>query len=183
MRQNATRTLGRTFVLNIPESAAFRKKTGCLPAARLTSRQPTSAGGAASLSPSRRVKKRREAPYLSRVPFPRVFELLAANLARPGPVSPQPRSLHLNYRNGCVIISRTLIPSPPGGHMVHAARATTASAPPPLPTCHFLIASRQILKFKLTRQQKTSNFFLTFSFFSFPALPPGGGPARRGGPT
>ena len=60
----------------------------------------------------------------------------------PGPIRPReaPRlSSHLNYRNYCAIISRALISSPQGGYMVHAARASTASAPAPLPTRHFLI--------------------------------------------
>ena len=72
-------------------------------------------------------------------PLPRVFELLARHLARPGPAIPPPLSLHLNYRNDCVIISRALISSPQGGYMVHAARASTASARAPLPTRQFLI--------------------------------------------
>ena len=70
--------------------------------------------------------------------------LPAAGLKGPGairPREPPPRSLHLNYRNDCVIISRALISSPQGGYMVHAARATTASSPAPLSTRHFLIAS------------------------------------------
>jgi hypothetical protein len=48
--------------------------------------------------------------------------------------------------------------------MVHAAHASTASAPAPLPTRHFLIASRQILKIKLTRSQQTRKHFLIASF-------------------
>jgi hypothetical protein len=55
--------------------------------------------------------------------------------------------------------------------MVHAACASTASAPAPLPTRHFLIASRQILKIKLTRSQQTRKHFLiaSFSVISAPA--------------
>src|SRR5580704_18359476 len=55
-----------------------------------------------------------------------------------------PLSLHLNYRNECVIISRAPISAPQGGYMVHAARASTASAPAPLPTRHFLIGHAAI---------------------------------------
>ena len=68
--------------------------------------------------------------------------LPAAGSKRPGGVRPRealPLSLHLNYRNDCVIISRALITSPQRGYMVHAARASTASAPGPLPTRQFLI--------------------------------------------
>ena len=75
------------------------------------------------------------------MPFPRVLELLALSLARSGPVKPPPRSLYLSYRNDCVIISRALISTPQGGYMVHAARASTVSAPAPLSTRNFLIAS------------------------------------------
>jgi hypothetical protein len=78
------------------------------------------------------------------VPFPRVFELLALNLAQSSTAGLPPRSLHLNYRNDCVIISRALISSPQGGHMVHAARASTASARGPLPTRRFLIGCAAI---------------------------------------
>jgi len=53
-------------------------------------------------------------------------------------------NLHLNYRNDCVIISRALISSPQGGYMVHAARASTASAPAPLSTRQFLIGHAAI---------------------------------------
>ena len=126
----------------------------------------SSAAGAAQPSRAwkRWLKRRREAPasrfvgrsfssdinstrgaaYLSRAPLPRVFELLAADLPRSGPARLPPLGLHLNYRNDCVIISRALISSPPGGYMVHAARASTASAPAPLPTRHFLIGHSAI---------------------------------------
>jgi len=98
------------------------------------------------------------------VPLLRVFELRARSLARSGPVKPPPLSLHLNYRNDCVIISHALISSPQGGYMVHAARASIASAPAPPSTRHFLIASRQILKIKLTHSQQTRKHFLIASF-------------------
>jgi hypothetical protein len=123
------------------------------------------------------------------VSFPRVFELLAATWPEslpaagskgPGTIRPRevpPRSLHLNYRNDCVIISRALISSPQGGCMVHAARASTASAPAPLSARHFLIASRQILKIGLTRSQSMRKHFLIASFSAISA------PARRGGPV
>src|ERR1700733_2774155 len=78
------------------------------------------------------------------VPFPRVFELLALNLAQSSTAGLPPPSLHLNYRNDCVIISRALISSPQGGHMVHAARASTASARGPLSNRHFLIGHAAI---------------------------------------
>src|SRR5271170_3484157 len=61
--------------------------------------------------------------------------------------------------------------------MVHAARASTASVPAPLPTRHFLIASRQILKIKLNHSQQTRKHFLIASFSVISA------PARRGGPA
>ena len=48
--------------------------------------------------------------------------------------------------------------------MVHAARASIASAPAPPSTRHFLIASRQILKIKLTHSQQTRKHFLIASF-------------------
>jgi hypothetical protein len=73
--------------------------------------------------------------------------LPAAGSKGPGPTRPRdlpPLSFHLNYRNDCVIISRALISSPQGGCMIHAARASTASARAPLPTCHFLIGSAAI---------------------------------------
>ena len=60
-------------------------------------------------------------------PVPRVCELLTPHGAI-RPPEPRPRSLHLNYRNDCVIISRALISSPPGGYMVHAARENRATA-------------------------------------------------------
>jgi hypothetical protein len=66
---------------------------------------------------------------------------------QPGTIWPRDtplHSLHLNYRNDCVIISCALISSPQGGYMVHAARASTASARGPLPTRHFLIGHAAI---------------------------------------
>jgi hypothetical protein len=56
--------------------------------------------------------------------------------------------------------------------MVHAARAATASAPAPLSTRYFLIASRQILKIKLTRSQQTRKHFLIASFSAISAPVP-----------
>ena len=52
--------------------------------------------------------------------------------------------MHLNYRNDCVIISRALISSPQRGYMVHASRASTASAPAPFSARHFLIGRSAI---------------------------------------
>jgi hypothetical protein len=72
----------------------------------------------------------------------------------------------LSYRNDCVIISRALISTPQGGYMVHAARASTVSAPAPLSTRNFLIASRQILKIELTHSQQTRKLFLIASFWA-----------------
>jgi hypothetical protein len=80
--------------------------------------------------------------------------------------------LHLNYRNNCAIISRALISSSQRGYMVHAPRASTASAPPPLSARHFLIASRQILKIKLTPSQQTKKHFLIASFSAISAPAP-----------
>jgi len=61
---------------------------------------------------------------------------------------PAPRvpahGVHLNYRNDCVIISRALISSPQRGYMVHASRASTASAPAPFSARHFLIGRSAI---------------------------------------
>jgi hypothetical protein len=71
--------------------------------------------------------------------FPACFRVARSQPGTIRPREPPPLSLHLNYRNDCVIISRALISSPQGGYMVHAARASTASAPGPLPTRHFLI--------------------------------------------
>jgi hypothetical protein len=56
--------------------------------------------------------------------------------------------------------------------MVHAGRASTASAPAPLCARHFLIASRQILKIKLTRSQQTRKHFLIASFSAISAPVP-----------
>jgi hypothetical protein len=56
--------------------------------------------------------------------------------------------------------------------MVHAPRASTASAPPPLSVRHFLIASRQILKIKLTPSQQTKKHFLIASFSAISAPAP-----------
>jgi hypothetical protein len=72
--------------------------------------------------------------------FPACFRVARS---QPGAVRPRdapPLSLHLNYRNDCVIISRALISSPQGGYMVHAARVSTARAPAPPSPRHFLIA-------------------------------------------
>src|SRR5271156_359276 len=60
------------------------------------------------------------------------------------PREPPPLSLHLNHGNYCAIISRALISSPQEGYMVHAARASTASARGPLSTRHFLIGHAPI---------------------------------------
>jgi hypothetical protein len=89
----------------------------------------------------------------------------------PAPRAP-PLSLHLNYRNDCVIISCALISSPQGGYMVHAAHASTASTPPPLPTHHFLIPLRGINTarnspetnaLKFSNRLKTANCSARFS--------------------
>jgi hypothetical protein len=115
-------------------------------------------------------KKTARSAYLSRVPFPRVFELLAATCPEslpaagskgPAPIRPReaPRnSLHLNYRNGCVIISRALISSPQGGYMVHAACASTARAPALLPTRHFLIGHGAIKNARNSPENNALNF-------------------------
>jgi hypothetical protein len=71
--------------------------------------------------------------------FPACFRVARSQTGMIRPREPPPLSLHLNYRNECVIIGRALISSPQGGYMVHAAHASTASTPPPLPTHHFLI--------------------------------------------
>jgi hypothetical protein len=94
----------------------------------------------------------------------------AARTARPPPLS-----LHLNYRNDCVIISRALISSPQGGYMVHAARTSTARAPAPLPTRHFLIPRSGIKNacnspennaLNFSNRRKTANSSARFSHVS-----------------
>jgi hypothetical protein len=96
-------------------------------------------------------------PLRRAVPFPRVFELLAHNLARSGRAR-SPHSLQLNYLNYCVIISRALISSPQGGYMVHAARAATASAPAPLSSRHFLIGVDAIKNARNSPENNALNF-------------------------
>ena len=66
----------------------------------------------------------------------------AAGSKGPGTIRPReapPRSFPLRYRNYCAIISRALISSRQGGYMVHAARASTASATAPPSARHPLI--------------------------------------------
>ena len=81
----------------------------------------------------------------SALPFAGVFPAcFRVARSQPGTIRPRegpPLSLHLSYLNDCVIISRALISSPQGGCIVHAARASTVSAPAPLSTRNFLIAS------------------------------------------
>ena len=104
----------------------------------------------------------------SALPFAGVFPAcFRVARSQPGTIQPReapPLSLHLSYLNDCVIISRALISSPQGGCMVHAACASTVSAPAPLSTRNFLIASRQILKIELTHSQQTRKHFLIASF-------------------
>jgi hypothetical protein len=69
-----------------------------------------------------------------------------------------PLSLHLNYRNDCVIISRAPISSPQGGYMVHAARASTASARGPLSTRRFLIGCAAIKNARNSPENSALNF-------------------------
>jgi len=81
--------------------------------------------------------------------------------SRSGTIRPRespPLSLHLNYRNECVIISRAPISAPQGGYMVHAARASTASAPAPLPTRHFLIGHAAIKNARNSPENTALNF-------------------------
>jgi hypothetical protein len=66
--------------------------------------------------------------------------------------------LHLNYRNDCVINSRALISSRQRGYMVHAARASTASAPAPLSTRHFLIGCAPIKNARNSPENSALNF-------------------------
>jgi|HubBroStandDraft_6_1064221.scaffolds.fasta_scaffold1077392_2 hypothetical protein len=87
--------------------------------------------------------------------------LPAAGSKGAGPTRPRqsrPLSLHLNYRNNCVIISRALISSPQGGYMVHAARASTASARAPLSTRHFLIGCAAIKTARNSPENNVLNF-------------------------
>src|SRR5271168_373777 len=67
-------------------------------------------------------------------------------------------SLYLSYLNDCVIISRALISSPQGGYMVHTARASTPSAPAPLPTRHFLIGHAAIKNSRNSPEYNALNF-------------------------
>src|SRR5580693_679900 len=69
-----------------------------------------------------------------------------------------PLSLHLNYHNDCVIISRALISSPQGGYMVHAARPSTARAPAPPSTSHSLIPRSAIKNARNSRENNALNF-------------------------
>jgi hypothetical protein len=92
------------------------------------------------------------------VPLPRVFELLALNLAQSGSAELPPCSLHLNYRNDCVIISRALISSRQGGYMVDAARTSIASARGPLPTRQFLIGRTAIKNARNSPENNALNF-------------------------
>jgi hypothetical protein len=102
--------------------------------------------------------------------FPARFGLLAPTCPEnlpaagsKGPGTTRPReaplpSLHLNYRNDCVIISRALISSPQGGYVVHAARASTASAPAPLSSRHFLIPRSGIKNARNSPENNALNF-------------------------
>jgi hypothetical protein len=76
--------------------------------------------------------------------FPACFRVARSRSGMIRPGETLLHGLHLNYRNDCVIISRALISSPQGGYMVYAARASTASAPAPLSTRHFLIGHAAI---------------------------------------
>ena len=107
--------------------------------------------------------------------FAACFRVARASLSTISPREVSIHSLHLNYRNDCVIFSRALISSRQGGYMVHAARAAVnratarfilrsgsaaskSSAPAPLSPRHFLIASRQNIKNRansLTTNEKT----------------------------
>jgi hypothetical protein len=134
---------------------------------------------------------------LATIDSPRVFELLAQHLARSGPARPSPLSLRLNYRNYCAIISRALISSPQGRHMVHAARASVNRATARFilrPTCrrsdggaaskgssaadpsthHFLMAGEKILKTALTPSIPSPNVFLIAG--DFPSFSPAAAP-------
>ena len=74
------------------------------------------------------------------------------------PHEPPPHGLHLNYRNDSVIISRALISSPQGGYMFHAARASTASAPAPRSSRHFLIPRSRIKNTHNSPESNALNF-------------------------
>ncbi len=87
--------------------------------------------------------------------------LPAAGLKGPGairPREPPPRSLHLNYRNDCVIISRALVSSRQGSYMVHAARAAAVSAPAALSPRHPLIDVTAIRNAGNSRENNELNF-------------------------
>ena len=101
--------------------------------------------------------------------FPACFRVARS---QPGAVRPRdalPLSLHLNHRNDCVIISRALISSPQGGYMVHAARASTASAPAPPSARHPLIDGTAIRNGRNSPENNALNFSNRLKTASFSA--------------
>jgi hypothetical protein len=79
----------------------------------------------------------------------------------PGTIRPRetpPLSLYLSYLNDYVIISRALISSRQAGYMVHAARASIASAPAPRSTRHFLIGCPPIKNVRNFPENNALNF-------------------------
>ena len=87
------------------------------------------------------------------------------------PREPSPSSLHLHYRNYCVIISHALISTRQGGYMVHAARA---SAPrilaPPSPNQSLAKHNRKPLQLTENKSQRPKSIA---SFCrNLPARPP-----------
>jgi hypothetical protein len=90
--------------------------------------------------------------------FPACFRVARSRPGAIRPREPTPRSLHLNYRNDCVIISRALISSPQGGYMVHAARTSTPRAPAPLSIRHFLIPRSGIKNARNSPENNGLNF-------------------------
>ena len=69
-----------------------------------------------------------------------------------------PRSLHLNYRNDCVIVSRALISSLQGGYMVHAARASAPRvAAPPSPNQSLAKHNRKPVQLAENKHQRSKS--------------------------
>jgi hypothetical protein len=90
--------------------------------------------------------------------FPACFRVARSQPSTIRPCDAPHISLHLNYCNDCVIISRALISSPQGGYMVHAARTSTARAPSPLSTRHFLIPRSGIRNARNSPENNALNF-------------------------
>ena len=123
LREQIKRSLAGDASFHTTSTHALDFPGACLPQAGPILRASVSCEGwgfrRTLRQPFRRTPTSRAGPTLQRL------SACAARIASP----PRPLSLHLRYLNDCVIISRVLISSRQGGYMVHAARASTASAP------------------------------------------------------